>query len=86
MLLRIVLIACLVFGLMAAIKSGAILQDAGLLADCKPLTALQGTWGEVRSCNEGKLNGWRDLSDNCQSMGRFGAKEYWRCPPSQQIA
>lgn len=85
MLIRIVLVACLVVGVMLAIKSGHILRGAGLLSECQPLTSLQGPWGEMRSCSHGKFDGWRDLSDTCRSIGRYGTKEYWRCPPPAQF-
>lgn len=80
MLIRIVLVAVLAVGIMLAIKSGHILRGAGLLSDCAPLTSANGPWGELRGCSEGKLDGWRDLSDTCASLGRYGTKEYWRCP------
>jgi hypothetical protein len=82
MLIRIVFVAVLAVGVMLAVKSGHILRGAGLLSECQAVPIVNGVWGELRSCSEGKFDGWRDLSDTCASLGRFEAKEYWRCPYS----
>jgi hypothetical protein len=81
MLIRIVLVAVVVVGVMVAIKGGHVLRGAGWLSECH-VTSTNGAWGELRSCTEGKLDGWRDLSDTCSPLGRHGTKEYWRCPYS----
>jgi hypothetical protein len=62
------------------VKSGHILRGAGMLSTCEVVTATNGAWGELRSCDKGTLDGWRDLSDTCSPLGRHGGKEYWRCP------
>jgi hypothetical protein len=86
MLIRIVLVAVVVLGVMLAVKSGYILRGAGLLSECEVVTSTNGAWGELRSCDKGKLNGWQDLSDTCSPLGRHGPKEYWRCPYSPVAA
>jgi hypothetical protein len=82
MLLRIVFVAVLAVGVMLAVKSGHILRGAGLLSDCQEIPVVNGVWGELKGCSQGKLDGWRDLSDNCTSIGRYQEKEFWRCPYS----
>ena len=81
MLVRIFLVALVAGGLMIAIKSGMILDDADLLANCEDVavpTSVNDSW---QACTEGRLDGRRDLSDTCAYMGRRGTIEYWRCPP-----
>jgi hypothetical protein len=79
MLIRIVFVAILALGLMIAVKSGHILRGAGLLSECQTMME-HVNWGELRACTPGKLDGKRDLSDNCTDLGAYGGKEYWRCP------
>jgi hypothetical protein len=80
MLMRVVIAAVLIFGLMVAIKNGRLLRAAGLSGSCRLVqTASDGT--EVAACEGGRLSGLPDLSGkSCTRLGMRGKLEYWHCP------
>jgi hypothetical protein len=80
MLLKIILVGTLLIGVMAAIKDGRVLKDAGLLSSCTAATSNGRSEQNVMSCSKGRLDGWPDLTNkNCTliSVGRH--REYWHC-------
>jgi hypothetical protein len=80
MLLKIILVGALAIGVMAAIKDGRVLKDAGLLSSCTALASGGKSDQTEMSCSKGRLDGWPDLTNkSCTltSMGRH--REYWHC-------
>jgi hypothetical protein len=81
MLLKIILVGALAIGVMAAIKDGRVLKDAGLLSSCTAATATGKSDLTVMSCTRGRIDGWPDLtSKSCTLISARGDNEYWRCP------
>jgi hypothetical protein len=80
MLIRVVIAAVLIFGVMVGIKDGRLTRQIGLAGSCQVVqTAADGT--QVDACHGGRLAGRPDLSSkSCTSTGFSGAFEYWRCP------
>jgi hypothetical protein len=79
MLLKIILVGALLVGVMAAIKDGRVLRDAGLLSSCYQVADTKGDQTEM-SCSKGKLDGWPDLTNKSCTLISLGRKhEYWRC-------
>jgi hypothetical protein len=78
MLLKIFLVGALLIGVMAAIKDGRVLKDAGLLSSCTaaPMKAEQ----TLMTCTKGRLDGWPDLTNKSCTLVSLGRHhEYWRC-------
>jgi hypothetical protein len=80
MVIRIVLAAVLIFGVMVAVKDGRLLRAAGLTGSCAVIqTAADGE--QMEACSSGKLEGAPDLSKNgCSADGLYAGRIYWRCP------
>jgi hypothetical protein len=77
----VLVVAALIVALMAAIKDGRILRDAGLTGGCSSVMTPRGETGAWKACVEGRLQGAPDLSrQGCTSISRVGKTEYWRCP------
>jgi hypothetical protein len=77
----VLVVAALLVALMAGIKDGRILRDAGLTGGCSSVPTPRGETGAWKACVEGRLQGAPDLSrQGCTSLSRIGKTEYWRCP------
>jgi hypothetical protein len=80
MLLKILIVGVLVIGLMAAIRDGRILKDAGLLSSCHPVIVNGSPDATVQSCSKGRLNGFPDLTNkSCQLVSVRPQRQLWRC-------
>jgi hypothetical protein len=80
---RMILIAVLIVAFLAYAKQERYFEQAGLVHNCEAITAPagQGGDGEWRSCEQGLIDGYPDLSlDACDRMGRTTDREFWRCP------
>jgi hypothetical protein len=80
MLLKILIVGALAIGLMAAIRDGRILRDAGLLSSCSPMVVNGHEDGSLQSCSKGRLDGFPDLTNkSCVLFSTRQNREYWRC-------
>ena len=81
MLLKIFLVGALLIGVMAAIKDGRVLKDAGLLSSCTPVAGGNAKADQtVMSCSKGRIDGWPDLTNKSCTLISLGRNhEYWRC-------
>jgi hypothetical protein len=80
MLLKILIVGALAIGLMAAIRDGRVLRDAGLLSSCKPVVVDGREDGSMQSCSKGRLDGFPDLTNkSCDLVSVRQNREYWRC-------
>jgi hypothetical protein len=80
MLLKIILVGALLIGVMAAIKDGRVLKDAGLLSNCSALAASGKSDETVMNCSKGRIDGWPDLTNkSCTLISTRRSHEYWRC-------
>jgi len=80
MLLKIILVGALAIGVMAAIKDGRVLKDAGLLSSCTALASTGKSEQTEMSCSKGRLDGWPDLTNKSCTLTSTGRKhEYWHC-------
>ena len=80
MLLKIIIVGALVIGVMAAIKDGRILRDAGLLSRCSPVLVNGQADSTLLTCTKGRLDGWPDMTNNsCNLIAVHPTREFWRC-------
>ena len=80
MLLRILIVGALAVGLMAAIRDGRVMRDAGLLSSCSPAVVNGKQDATLQSCSKGRLDGFPDLTNKaCQAIYVREGYEYWRC-------
>ena len=80
MLLKILIVGALAIGLMAAIRDGRVLRDAGLLSSCKPVAVAGHEDGSMQSCSKGRLDGFPDLTNkSCVLVSVRAQRQYWRC-------
>ena len=80
MLLRILIVGALAIGLMAAIRDGRILRDAGLLSSCSPAVVGGKQDPTLQSCSKGRLDGFPDLTNkSCELVSARPTRELWRC-------
>ena len=80
MLVKIIIVGALAIGLMAAIKDGRVLRDAGLLSACTPVTVDGKSDPTMLSCSKGRLDGWPNMtSQSCTLISVRPKHEYWRC-------
>lgn len=80
MLLKILVVGALVVGLMAAIRDGRVLRDAGLLSTCAPVTVNGRVDSTLLSCSSGRLDGYPDMTPkSCTLIGAHANRQYWRC-------
>jgi hypothetical protein len=80
MLLKILVAGALLIGLMAAIRDGRILRDAGLLSHCNAVLVRGQSDPTVLSCSKGRLDGWPDMTPkSCNLIAVHPDREYWRC-------
>ncbi len=80
MLLRILIVGALLIGVMAAIRDGRVLRDAGLLGHCNGATINGKADPTLLSCSKGRLDGWPDMTNkSCSLIAVHPDREYWRC-------
>jgi hypothetical protein len=80
MLLKILVAGALLVGVMAAIKDGRILRDAGLLSHCNAVVVRGQVDPTVLSCSKGRLDGWPDMTPkSCNLIAVHPDREFWRC-------
>jgi hypothetical protein len=80
MVLKILIVGGLAIGLMAAIRDGRILRDAGLLSSCTPVVVNGQQDSSMQSCSKGRLDGFPDLTNkSCELVSVRPKREYWRC-------
>jgi hypothetical protein len=80
MLLKILIVGAVVIGLMAAIRDGRILRDAGLLSTCNAVVVNGRADPTLLSCSKGRLDGYPDMSNKaCNFVSVRPNREYWRC-------
>jgi hypothetical protein len=80
MLLKILVVGALAIGLMAAIRDGRVLRDAGLLSSCSPAVVNDKQDTTLESCSKGRLNGFPDLTNkSCVLVSARPKRQYWRC-------
>ena len=81
MLLKILIVGALAIGLMAAIRDGRILRDAGLLSHCDAVSASGRSEPTELQCSKGRLDGFPDMTNkSCTLIEVHPKQEYWRCP------
>ena len=81
MLLKIIVVGAILIGVMAAIRDGRVLKDAGLLSTCNPATVTGKAELNVLSCTKGRLDGFPDMTSKaCTLIAQRPKHEYWRCP------
>jgi hypothetical protein len=79
MLLKILFVGAVLIGVMAAIRDGRMLRDAGLLSSCAPVVANSND-PTLMKCSKGRLDGFPDLTDkSCSLISVRARHEYWRC-------
>jgi hypothetical protein len=80
MLLKILIVGALAIGLMAAIRDGRVLRDAGLLHSCNQVSVGGKVDATLMACSQGRLDGYPDLtSKGCRMISARRRYEYWRC-------
>ena len=80
MLVKILIVGALAIGLMAAIRDGRVLRDAGLLSTCSAVTVNGKTDPTLLSCSKGRLDGWPNMTNqSCDLVLVHPKHEYWRC-------
>jgi hypothetical protein len=80
MLLKIIIVGALAIGLMAAIKDGRVLRDAGLLSSCKSAVVSGSPDPTLQQCSKGRLDGFPDLTNkSCRLVSARPQEEFWRC-------
>jgi hypothetical protein len=80
MLLKIFIVGAIAIGVMAAIKDGRVLKDAGLLGHCNAVAV--GGHAEVNEmrCSKGRLDGFPDLTNkSCKLVSASSRREVWHC-------
>lgn len=80
MLLKILVIGALAIGVMAAIRDGTVLRDAGLLSSCNSVTVNGQVDPTMQQCTKGRLDGFPDLTNkSCQLVAQNNKRDLWRC-------
>jgi hypothetical protein len=80
MLVKILIVGVVVIGVMAAIRDGRILRDAGLLSTCTAVTVNGQSDPTLLSCSKGRLDGWPNMTNkSCDLVAVRPKHEYWRC-------
>lgn len=80
MLLKIIIVGALAIGVMAAIKDGRVLRDAGLLSSCNPVVVNGSPDSTLQQCSKGRLDGFPDLTNkSCHLISTRKTSELWRC-------
>jgi hypothetical protein len=80
MLLRILIVGALAIGLMAAIRDGRVLRDAGLLSSCNAVVVHGKQDPTLQNCSKGRLDGFPDLTNkSCHIIAANPSHQVWRC-------
>src|SRR5262245_47740425 len=80
MLLKILIVGAVAIGIMAAIKDGRVLKDAGLLSTCNPVATSSQSDPNLMKCTKGRLDGFPELTNkSCTLISVRKKHEYWRC-------
>jgi hypothetical protein len=80
MLLKILVAGALLIGVMAVIRDGRVLRDAGLLSHCSPVAVNGQADPTLLGCSKGRLDGWPDMTgQSCNLIAVHPSREYWRC-------
>ena len=80
MLLKIFVAGALLIGVMAVIRDGRVLRDAGLLSHCSAVAVNGQADPTLLSCSKGRLDGWPDMTNQpCNLIAVHPSREYWRC-------
>ncbi|HEX6951283.1 MAG TPA: hypothetical protein VF124_00650 [Gaiellaceae bacterium] len=80
MLLKILIVGALAIGLMAAIRDGRVLRDAGLLSSCRSVVVDGAVDPMTQQCTKGRLDGFPDLTNkSCHLVAQNAKRELWRC-------
>jgi hypothetical protein len=80
MVLKILVVGALLIGVMAAIRDGRVLKDAGLLSSCQPVTVNGKLDPTLLACSKGRLDGFPDLTKkSCGLLSIHPDRQYWRC-------
>ena len=88
MVIRVLLVAVLVLGLMLAIRDGRLTRKLGLISKCQTVATPAGQLGqpqpgetvEFRQCTKGLIDGRRSLkNDGCTVVDEQGKIDVWRC-------
>ena len=78
---RFIVAAAIIGALLAYAKAEHVLDRAGILGSCAPLTANAPKDREWWECRPGKLTGYPDRSKhNCTRGDLRGEVRYWLCP------
>jgi hypothetical protein len=80
MLLKILLVGAVLIGVMAAIRDGRVLKDAGLLSSCNAVVVDGKTDPTMLSCTKGRLDGFPNMTNkSCTLVATRPKHEFWRC-------
>lgn len=80
MLLKILVVGAVLIGVMAAIRDGRVLRDAGLLSTCSAVVVNGKTDPAVLSCTKGRLDGFPDMTNkSCNLIAVHRNRQFWRC-------
>ena len=80
MLLKILVVGAVLIGVMAAIRDGRVLRDAGLLSRCNVASVNGKVEPTVMSCSKGRLDGFPDLTNKaCHLISVTRSHQFWRC-------
>jgi len=83
-LIKIMLVAAFIAGLLAMAQSQRWFERAGLLSRCEVVAAPRGNklpGGQWWSCTEGAISGFPNLArDHCESRAIYGHQQVWYCP------
>ena len=80
MLLKILVVGAIAISVMAVIRDGRVLRDAGLLSHCSSVAVNGHDDGTVLSCTKGRLDGWPDMTNQaCNLFAVHRSREFWRC-------
>ena len=80
MLLKIFVAGALLIGVMAVIRDGRVLRDAGLLSHCSAVAFNGQADPTLLSCSKGRLDGWPDMTNHsCNLIAVHPSREYWHC-------
>ena len=78
---RFLVAAAIIGSLLAYAKERDVLDRAGILGSCAPLTADAPKESQWWECRPGKLTGYPSLSqDGCSRGVMHGEVRYWLCP------
>ena len=80
MLLKILIVGALAIGVMAAIKDGRVLKDAGLLGRCNAVAVNGHSDASEMRCSKGRLDGFPDLTNkSCKLVAASPSHQVWHC-------